>query len=134
MRQNYQGFWAPSSRYKPNVMVDALPWRGGYDALFSHTSYKAFLLIGALAWLWTSREKWRHFNRRAIEDTLKQLGPALRLLAVVSFIFATCLLANRYDWVENDRLKFFLDPLFFLFGATCPYNSLKRACSPFIRR
>src|SRR4051812_8198481 len=33
--QNYQSFWAPSSRYKPNVMVDALPWRRAYDWLFS---------------------------------------------------------------------------------------------------
>jgi hypothetical protein len=36
--------------------------------------------------------------------------------------------------VENDRLKFFLDPLFFLFVATCAYNLVKAACFRFTRR
>ena len=63
-----------------------------------------------------------------------QLGRELAWLIIPAFVFATSMLANRYEWVENDRLKFFLDPLFFLFIATCAYNLVKAACFRFTRR
>ena len=131
--QNYRIFWEPSSRYMPNAMVDALPWRGAYDWLFGGARYRWLLYIGALAWIAGWPVKWRNPDRRP-KAILIQLGRELAWVIVPSFIFATCMLANRYGWVENNRLKFFLDPLFFLFVATCLYNVAKAACLRFVRR
>jgi hypothetical protein len=62
------------------------------------------------------------------------LGRDLAPLVVPAFVFATTMLANRYDWVEANRLKFFLEPMFFLFVATCGYNLVEAACFRFTRR
>jgi hypothetical protein len=131
--QNYQSFWGPSSRYMPNVLVDGLPWREDYDWLFGWRRYGYFLLTGGFAWVASWPGKWRRVDRRP-KAALELLGFQLAWLVVPAFVFATCMLANRYDWVENNRLKFFLDPLFFLFVATSTYNLLKAICFRFIRR
>jgi len=133
MNQNYQSFWGPSSRYMPNVMVDVLPWRRAYDWLFSGARYRWLLYIGTLAWIAGWPVKWRGPDRSP-KAVLRRLRRELAWLIIPSFVFATCMLANRYGWVENNRLKFFLDPLFFLFVATCSYNVVKAACFRFIRR
>jgi hypothetical protein len=132
-KQNYESFWAPSSRYKPNVMVDALPWRRAYDWLFSGARYRWLLYLGALAWIVCLPARWQGADRRP-KAVLMHLGRELAWLIIPAFVFATSMLANRYEWVENDRLKFFLDPLFFLFVATCAYNLVKAACFRFTRR
>ena len=115
------------------MIVDNLPWRKAYDDLFGGAAYPAFLLVGGGAWLWNWRAKWRRAGRRW-RAAIPPLGRELALLLVASFIFATCMLANRYDWVEANRLKYFLDPLFFLFVATSSYRLVRDACLPFRKR
>jgi hypothetical protein len=131
--QNYKSFWVASSRYMPNVLVDALPWRRAYDRLFSRENYRWFLFWGALAWIVGWRMKWRQLDRR-VRPAIIELSGELASLVVPAFVFATSMLANRYEWVENDRLKFFLEPLFFLFVTTSVYNILKATCFLFTRR
>src|SRR5262245_19147647 len=131
--QNNKSFWQASSRYMPNVIVDALPWRRRYDTLFSQENYWWFLFWGALAWIVLWPAKWQRLGR-GVKPAMSELGHELASLVVPAFVFATAMLANRYDWVENDRLKFFLEPLFFLFVLTSGYNFIRAACFPYTRR
>ena len=83
-----------------HVLVDRLPWRGLYDALFGGPGLVALLALSALAWVRRrGREAWR-------------VGLALAL--PVGYVFAVTVL---FEGGENMRYKFFVEPVLFVFVA-----------------
>jgi hypothetical protein len=94
-------FWLrPSSRYTAHLLVDRLPWRGVYDALFGGAGLVVMLLLASVSWaLRRGREGWR-------------VGLALAL--PVGYTFAVTVL---FEGGENMRYKFFVEPVLFVFVA-----------------
>lgn len=101
LRDNLRVYFMPSTNCWSHGLVDRLSWREFYDGLFSAPLLPVLLLIAGA--LWGARGEWR-------VDPWKSVGfvlPALYLFLVV-----VCLERD-----ENMRLKFMLEPLFFLFIA-----------------
>jgi hypothetical protein len=95
------GFWLkPSSRHSPHLLVDAIPWRGVYDTLFSGVSLVLLLVGGAGVAAWTAGVSWATLRRL--------LGLALPCLyvATTSIVFESG---------ENMRYKFFVEPVIWVF-------------------
>jgi hypothetical protein len=100
-KHNLALYFRPSSNYNDerNVIVDQLPWRGIYDAIFSHPILLILLAIcGVYSLTGIVKEK-------IYLQTLGLLLPGL-------YIFATCVL---FEQGENMRLKFFLEPVIYIF-------------------
>jgi len=94
-------YFQPSSRYiTSNVIVDRLPWRGLYDWLFSFPVLLGLLLFAGLYWL--TKAKGPDFI----------VGFALALPGL--YIFLVSVLGEKG---ENMRLKFFIEPVMFIFIA-----------------
>ena len=90
------------------------------------------LLAGVLGWAW---QWWAEYRLRlANGGILRQVGLELSLILFALFIFSTSVMANIYEWVESERLKFFLEPMFFVFIGTKIYWAIRRACYLFTRR
>jgi hypothetical protein len=100
LRRNLAFWLRPSSRYTAHVLVDRLPWRGAYDAVFSGAALVALLSLAGASWiLGAGRRCWR-------------TGLALALPA--GYVFAVSVL---FEGGENMRFKFFLEPVLFVFVA-----------------
>jgi hypothetical protein len=100
LRRNLAFWLRPSSRYTAHVLVDRLPWRGVYDALFSGPGLVMVLLLSSVSWaLRRGRDGWR-------------VGLALAL--PVGYTFAVTVL---FEGGENMRYKFFVEPVLFVFVA-----------------
>jgi hypothetical protein len=98
---NLGQYFRPSSGYGPHVIVDRLPWRGVYDAIFSSPILPGLLLTLGLHWVLTaSKTDYRY--------------AAAYLLPAV-YIFLACVLLEKG---ENARFKFFLEPVIFVFVMT----------------
>jgi hypothetical protein len=100
LRRNLAFWLVPSSRYTAHVLVDRLPWRGLYDALFGGPGLVALLVLSALGWV----------RRRGREGWRAGLGLALP----VGYVFAVTVL---FEGGENMRYKFFVEPVLFVFVA-----------------
>ncbi|MET0552726.1 MAG: hypothetical protein ABW221_06795, partial [Vicinamibacteria bacterium] len=100
LRRNLAFWLRPSSSYTAHVLVDRLPWRGAFDALFGGVGLVSLLLLSSAAWLAGSgRAGWR-------------VGIALAL--PVGYVFAVTVL---FEGGENMRYKFFVEPVLFVFVA-----------------
>jgi hypothetical protein len=100
LRRNLAFWLRPSSSYTAHVLVDRLPWRGAYDALFGGPGLVMVLLLSAASWaVRRGREHWR---------------TGLALALPVGYVFAVTVL---FEGGENMRYKFFLEPVLFVFAA-----------------
>lgn len=98
--ENLEIYFKPSSRYTTrHVIVDRLPWRNIYDRLFSTPFQQIFLIISGVIALSEV------FKKKAYAAALAMFLPAL-------YIFSLCVL---FEKGENNRYKFFLEPVFFAF-------------------
>jgi hypothetical protein len=106
LSQNMRNYWKPSAAYTPNGLT---------DNLFCAGRYRIILGLAAAGWALEALGRWASMRvgRRSIMDEL-------------AFIFAATMLANRGRWIEADRLKFLLEPVFFVFGATSFYRVCHR--------
>jgi hypothetical protein len=103
-------YFQPSSRYiTPHVIVDQLPWRAFYDCLFSFPILPGLLLFAGLSWL--AKAKGGDFI----------VGFALALPGI--YIFLVSVLGEKG---ENMRLKFFLEPVMFIFIASQIYALVRQ--------
>jgi hypothetical protein len=91
------GFWLkPSSRHSPHLLVDAIPWRGAYDAVFSGVPLVLLLAGSAVVAAW---------NAGLSRSTARRLlGLALPCL----YVAATSVV---FESGENMRYKFFVEPV-----------------------
>ncbi len=106
--QNLRVLMQPTSSYTRHVLVDRLPWRKVHDRVFSGTILFALVMSSATVWLMRRR----HDPAAWPEWVL----PAAALLIPWLYGFATIgLVGNRYEWVESQRLKFFLEPVTWVF-------------------
>ncbi|MCC7118636.1 MAG: hypothetical protein IT310_08940 [Anaerolineales bacterium] len=98
--ENLTIYFKPSSRYTtPHVIVDRLPWRNFYDRLFSTPFQPAFLLIaGGIALIEIFKKK--------------EFAAGLALFLPAFYVFSLCVL---FEKGENNRYKFFLEPVFYVF-------------------
>lgn len=120
-RENIALYFLPSSGYSCHAIVDALPWRSWYDYFFSESRFAMSLLFALLIWLALSRQP--GVGTQAAVTGTAQCGPfsiidrrtGLALALPVLFIFASCIL---FDRGENQRFKWFLEPVFYVFVVT----------------
>jgi hypothetical protein len=109
LRRNLAFWLRPSSSYTAHVLVDRMPWRGVYDALFGGPGLAIVLLLSSVSWLARcGREHWR-------------VGAALAL--PVGYVFAVTVL---FEGGENMRYKFFVEPVLFVFVAAEAAAALQR--------
>ena len=91
---NFRMFLQPSSRFTPHIIVDRLPWREEYDAVFSGRTLLLLLVASVAVWLAQHRRR---------PDILRGAGLAM----VCGYIAAVSILFERG---ENQRFKFFVEP------------------------
>ena len=98
--ENLTIYFTPSSRYTTtHVIVDRLPWRNAYERLFSAPVFPALLAIaGLIALAQVFREK--------------SFTTAVALLLPTFYVFILCVL---FEKGENNRYKFFLEPVYYVF-------------------
>lgn len=96
--ENARIYGEPSSSYEPNVMVDRLPWRAAYDAVFSAPVLWGLVLAAGLlaARRLHGRDAWR--------------GAAALALPVLYVVAVSVL----FEKGENMRFKYFIEPVLFV--------------------
>lgn len=103
-RYNFSDYWSPSGCKTGNVITDNLPWSFLYNWVFSGTRFIVLLIISGLIWIYFS-----------ISSGKKNTAKVIGLLLVLSYIFVISNLCNRLLWTEAYRIKFFLEPVYFIF-------------------
>ena len=107
-RINMGIYFMPSSRYVTNnEIVDRIPWREGYDRLFSSPLLPGAISVALLITIVLIR-------RESFRSHVGLLLPGL-------FIFVLCVIGERG---ENMRLKIFLEPLFYVLIIASLYKAL----------
>jgi hypothetical protein len=113
-RLNSQIYFSPSSHYvTPNEIVVRLPWREGYEKLFSTPFLPAALGVALLLAI-------RYVRSDSITRYVGLILPGV-------YIFAVSVLGERG---ENMRLKFLLEPLFYLFIIFTLYRTFAAMVGP----
>ena len=97
--ENLEQYLLPSSRHRDHVIIDRLPWRSAYDKVFSSPILVILFILAALYVLIEAVET---------QQLIRYLGLALPGL----YIFAVSILAEKG---ENERIKFFLEPVIIIF-------------------
>ncbi len=105
---NLELFFVPSSYYTVNVIVDRLPWRSVYDSIFSEPILNILLCLAAVIWI-----------AKALKD--KNYNYKLALLLPALYIFSISVL---FEQGENNRFKFFLEPVLYIFIVSQFYGVL----------
>jgi hypothetical protein len=109
-------FWLrPSSRHSPHRLVDALPWRFAYDAVFGGWPLVLQLAVAAGLPLFREGPSWARLR----------LGLGLSLPAL--YVVAVTMV---FESGENMRYKFFVEPLLFVLVFTQAARLLVRRPTP----
>ena len=88
-----------------NIAADSLPWTPPSGITFSAPLYVGAFLTMIVLLIYTY----------GVSGLLARARWYSAFLFLAAAILMTVLLANRYDWTEADRLKYFLMPTFFAF-------------------
>lgn len=105
---NAAHYLRPTSRHSDHLLVDRLPWRGGFERAFSGAPFLAGLVAAALLWLRSTRRVGDAPVARRLR--LFGLGLALPVLYVAAVTIV-------FESGENMRFRFFLEPTLFVFLA-----------------
>jgi len=98
--ENLQIYFTPSSRYTtPHMIVDHLPWRNVYERIFSSPVFPVLLVLAGLIALI------KIFKQKTFAAATAMLLPAF-------YVFILCVL---FEKGENNRYKFFLEPVYYVF-------------------
>ena len=97
--KNLRLYFYPSSVFAIDVIVLRLPWRSVYDLIFSAPVLNILLSLAAVIWL-----------LKAFKD--KNYNYRLAILLPALYIFSISIL---FEQGENNRFKFFLEPVFYIF-------------------
>lgn len=108
-----KSFAKPSADYQYNHMVHRLWWKPVYDVVFSGWPYIVLMLLAVVSIMcyFFSTHPWPW--RQAI------------VLLPFGFVFLIIHLANRHEWTEVDRLKFFIEPLIYIVCIQQLYSRIK---------
>jgi hypothetical protein len=123
--KNMRIWWQPSSVYTQHKLVDRVPWRGWMDRLFSAPVLPGMLLLaGAVWWLGRGRDGPACDEKSADSGAgfLTRWMPLVGFLLPGLFVFAVTVL---FEQGENMRLKYLLEPLFFVFLASQLYRLIE---------
>ncbi|MBF0286533.1 MAG: hypothetical protein HQM14_01830 [SAR324 cluster bacterium] len=107
---SFEKFLKPSSQYRDHALVPRLSWRVIHDSMFSHLSLILIGLSAVVIWLL----KVCRLRRNILQNMINGFALSLPFFYAVAII----MLANRYEWVESDRLKFIIEPVFYCFIVT----------------
>jgi len=111
LKMNARDYWRPTADFGRGAIVRFLFWIKPYNKIFSGASYIILLLVSALMWYVYSVKqhalRWRSIIASALPFT---------------YIILITHLCNRYEWTEALRMKFLLEPLYFLFIAGAVYK------------
>jgi len=124
IRKNFlisiQEFFKPSSSYKPNVIVDGLPWRVYYDYIFSGIIFKSLIFISLFIWF---------LNRIIIKKNKKDIFYYIGLIIPLIYVFliinigAFNIMNYPRVWIPAaHRLKFIMEPVLYIFIFVQLYN------------
>jgi hypothetical protein len=100
---NFNHYWQPSSRGADSVITPNLGWRNAYDWVFSKWRLWLLLVISLMVW-------YIYGEKQDSQRILRFLG----LSVMIGYILMITHLCNRLEWTEAGRLKFFLEPVFFV--------------------
>ncbi len=117
-RFNFSNYWLPSGGNMANVFTDKLPWLLLYQWVFSGSRFICLIVFSSLFWCCSSG------NLRK-ENMTKVFG----FLLVLGYIFLISNLCNRLWWTEAFRIKFFLEPVYFVFIFSQIYIATKTLLS-----
>jgi len=106
---NLRLYMSPSSQYSQNSIIDYLPQRATYDYIFSFPVLPLLLTIAFV--FWSSQVR-----RSDIRSVIGFCLPAV----IIIFL---CIVADRG---ENNRFKFFIEPVLFVFLASQAYTAGKK--------
>ena len=101
----------PSTFNTIHVISERLPWRSVYDAIFSAPVLNILLSLAAVIWFAKA------FKEKSYNYRLALLLPALYIFSVSIF----------FEQGENNRFKFFLEPVFYIFIVSQFYGILYKA-------
>ncbi len=104
-------YFAPSSFYMSDVIVERLPWRPVYDFIFSGPVLTVLLILAGAIWI-----------AKALKE--KDYGYRAAILLPALYIFAISVL---FEQGENNRFKFFLEPVYYVFIVSQFYGIMRLA-------
>ncbi len=87
-----------------NIAADTLPWTPPPNIALSSAFYSLVMLITFVCLIYA-------FGTRGL---MRRCRTYAAFIFVVCTVMITFLLANRYDWSEADRLKYIVEPFFFV--------------------
>ena len=103
LRQNIPEYWFVES-WGDSVLIAALPIKYKKMWYRINVRYLWFLLFAGGWALYKIVKNGRN-------DIIRLSG----LVLIPAYIFSLCILANRFDWYEGGRLKYLLEPTYFVF-------------------
>ena len=113
LRQNFSEYWFVES-WGDSVLISALPEE--YEKFWYRINVRYFwflvLAVGCVI-----------FNIRAKKQ--KEILRLCGLSLIPCYILSVCILGNRYDWYEGGRLKYLLEPTYFVFISVQAYWFMK---------
>ena len=114
-RQNWPEYWYVEG-WGASV-VDNLPdW---YKINYFRLSTRYLWFLGLATFLFLLLQSTRLKKK-------DQFYKCVGLILVPGFIFGICIFGNRFDWYEGGRMKFFLEPVYFVFISSQIYLFFSR--------
>jgi len=112
--KNLGFYFCPSRGHSRHVIVDRLPWRSVYDFIFSAPVLPVLLVLSFVFWM---------ANRRGAACA-SSVGFCIPVVTIAA-------LSVLCDQGENARLKFFIEPVIFVFLATNLHDGAILLCRRF---
>lgn len=105
-KANFKVYWEASSLYGNNIYVGGLFWTKRYNSIFSRYAFTGLLIFAFLIWAYfnVKRKGWP-----------SRISGHIGLFIPAAYIFLNSNLSNRCYWIEANRLKFYLEPVFYIF-------------------
>jgi len=104
---NPNHYWKQSWIYIENRLTDDLPWAKPYYWVFHEYGFPLIFYTFCLSYLWINREE-VFKNKKSLLKLTGFIGPFFYLWLISH-------LSNRSVWSEANRLKFYMEPVYYTF-------------------
>lgn len=105
LKTNWSEYWKIESWGKSILTESYSPWVKTQYFRIS-TRYLPLLVFAAF---------WFVLLAKRGKNTWLELYKILGLILVPGYLFGVCILGNRFDWYEGGRMRFFLEPVLYVF-------------------